>query len=286
MMQLPQSTQQGKERPNTALHSKSAQWYIGINHMKVINLSFFHKSRAILSVMALAAVMAGCTAPPPKAIDHDPTEPLNRVVHKFNVGLDTYILRPVATSTVKPGGGPISNRVANFATNLKGPTDIVNSILQLRLGRAVENTLRFAINTTIGIGGLWDPATAMGVEGTDTDFGETLHVWGFGEGEYLDAPVVGPTTSRDLTGLIVDIATNPLGIWLPSPESYIGTIAGAASAVVDRGRYVETVDSILYDSADSYAQARILYLQNRRYQLGQTTGEGAIEDPYEDPYAQ
>jgi len=254
--------------------------------MNVIKSSISSQLRAILSIALLSVVMAGCTAPPPRDITDDPGEPLNRVVHKFNVGLDTYILRPVATATVKPGGGPISNRVASFARNLKGPTRILNNVLQLRLGQAVENTLRFAINTTIGIGGLWDPATAMGVVGRDTDFGETLHVWGFGEGSYLDAPIVGPTTSRDLTGIFVDIATNPLRIWMPEPESYIGTVAGLASAVVDRGRYVETVDSILYDSADSYAQARVLYLQNRRFELGQTTGEDAAIDAYEDPYAQ
>lgn len=246
--------------------------------------------RAIFVAMISGVAVAGCTAPPPSAQINDPGEKLNRAAHQFNIGVDKYLLRPVATSTVRPGGGPISNRVANFARNLSGPTDILNSLLQLRLGRAVENTLKFAINTTVGIGGLWDPATAMGVAGTDTDFGETLHVWGFGEGQFLNTPFVGPTTTRDLTGLIVDIASNPLQIWLPAPESYIGTIAGAASAVVDRGRYVETVDSILYDSADSYAQARILYLQNRRFQLGQTTGDAAggedpYQDPYEDPYA-
>jgi phospholipid-binding lipoprotein MlaA len=259
---------------------------VELKHMKVINLSFLCHLRAILPVAAVALALAGCTAPPPKAHINDPGEPLNRAVHKFNVGVDSYILRPVATSTVRPGGGPISNRVANFARNLAGPTDIMNNILQLRLGRAVENTLRFALNTTVGIGGLWDPATAMGVDGSDTDFGETLHVWGFAEGQYLDAPFVGPTTTRDLTGLLVDIASNPWQIWLPAPESYISTVAGAASAVVDRGRYVQTVDSILYDSADSYAQARILYLQNRRFQLGQTTGDTALTDEFEDPYAE
>ncbi len=238
-------------------------------------------------VLAIAfALVSGCTAPPPKPDYNDPGEGFNRKMHSFNLGLDTYILRPVAVATVRPGGGPISQGVVNFARNLSGPTDILNSVLQLRLGRAVENTLKLALNTTIGIGGLFDPAKAMGINGTDTDFGETLHVWGFGEGEYLEPPVIGPTTSRDLTGLIVDIATNPLQIWLPSPESYIGTIAGAASAVVDRGRYVQTIDSILYESADGYAQARGLYLQNRRYQLGQTIGEAGLIDPYEDPYAQ
>ncbi len=187
---------------------------------------------------------------------------------------------------VSPGGGPISQGVVNFANNLSGPTDIVNSVLQLRLGRAAENTLRFAINTTIGLGGIFDPATAMGVAGKETDFGETLHVWGFGEGQYLEPPLLGPSTTRDLSGLIVDVAINPLQVFLPPPDSYVGTVAGVASRVVDRGRYVEMVDSILYNSADSYAQARLLYLQNRRFQLGQTAGDAALSDQFEDPYAE
>jgi phospholipid-binding lipoprotein MlaA len=237
-------------------------------------------------VLAAIAVLSACTAPPPSAEINDPGEKLNRAAHAFNVDLDKYVLRPVATSVVRPGGGPVSQGVVNFARNLAGPTDIVNSLLQVRLGRAVENTLRFALNTTIGLGGIFDPAKAMGVAGQTTDFGETLHVWGVGEGAYLEPPMIGPTTSRDLSGIIVDVAMNPLQLLLPAPESYVGTVAGAAAKVIDRGRYVETVDSILYDSADSYAQARILYLQNRRFQLGQTSNDAAMIDPYEDPYEQ
>lgn len=254
--------------------------------MKVKKQRLLGGRYAFLALPLAALALAGCTAPPPPAQINDPGEAFNRKVHSFNIGLDKYILRPVATSVVRPGGGPVSQGVVNFARNLAGPTDVVNSVLQLRLGRAVENTLRFAINTTIGIGGVFDPATAMGVAGNDTDFGETLHVWGFGEGQYLEPPVIGPTTSRDLTGLIADVAINPMQVFLQAPDSYIGTIAGAASKVVDRGRYVETVDSILYNSADSYAQARLLYLQNRRFQLGQGAGDAALTDNFEDPYAE
>ena len=254
-----------------------------------MNLSFTSTSSAKARMMGAffaAILVAGCTAPVPSAEMNDPDEALNRQFHAFNIAVDNAILRPVATAAVKPGGGPISQGVVNFASNLSGPATIVNNVLQLRLGRAVENTLKFALNTTVGIGGLFNPAKALGVNGSDSDFGETLHVWGFGEGAYLEAPFVGPTTTRDLSGLVVDIAINPLQIWLPEPDSYIGTVAGAASGVVYRGQFVETVDSILYDSADSYAQARILYLQNRRFQLGQTAGADDLIDPYEDPYAE
>lgn len=244
--------------------------------------------RAFRVFLVLTAVFVGASgcAPPQNAQINDPDEAFNRQIHNFNKGVDSYVLRPVATALVPPGGGPISQGVVNFASNLSAPGDVLNNILQIRLGRAVENTLRFAINSTIGVAGLFDVAQKMGVSGRDTDFGETLHVWGFAEGRYLDAPLVGPTTSRDLTGKIVDIAINPLQIWLPAPDRSIGTVAGAAAGVVNRGRYVSTVDSILYQSADSYAHSRILYLQNRRFKLGQSTGEDAMIDPYEDLYAE
>jgi phospholipid-binding lipoprotein MlaA len=120
----------------------------------------------------------------------------------------------------------------------------------------------------------------MGVAGKKTDFGETLHVWGVGEGYYLELPLLGPSTARDALGEVVDSVINPIGVLLPKPERYVGTLAKVASKIGDRARYSETVDSVLYDSADGYAQARLLYLQNRRYELGQTAGEDDFEDPY------
>lgn len=253
--------------------------------MNVTKPSLLPKRHHFLLILVGCALLA-CTAPTPSAQINDPDEALNRKVHKFNIFFDRAILRPIATSVVKPGGGPIAQGVTNFARNLSGPADVLNNVLQLRLGKAVENTLKFAINTTVGIGGIFDPATAMGVSGSDTDFGETLHVWGFGEGRYMEVPAVGPTTVRDISGDVVDLFISPLNFLLPQPESYIGTATATASRVIDRGRYVETVDSILYESADSYAQARLLYLQNRRYALGQTVEDNNSADPYEDPYAQ
>jgi phospholipid-binding lipoprotein MlaA len=254
--------------------------------MKIIFTSTAATKARLSGAVLAALLLAGCAAQPPSAEIYDPSEALNRQFHAFNVDVDRQLLRPLATTTVKPGGGPISQGIVNFAANLSAPTTIMNNILQLRLGRAVENTLKFAINTTVGVGGLFNPAKAAGIEGSDSDFGETLHVWGFGEGAYLEAPLIGPTTSRDLSGLAVDIAINPLQIFLPPKEARLGTIAGAAAGVVYRGQYVETIDSVLYDSADSYGQARILYLQNRRFELGVGTGADDIIDPYEDPYAQ
>ena len=153
------------------------------------------------------------------------------------------------------------------------------------LQKAVENTVRFAVNSTLGLGGLVDVSTAAGLPEQPTDFGETLHVWGFGEGNYVELPVLGPSTERDMFGRIGDLVLDPIWYVLPTGEA----LAAYGLVVIDdlnyRDRYKSTIDSILYESADSYAQARLLYLQNRRYTLGQTTssdGANGFEDPYAD----
>lgn len=242
--------------------------------------------------VGLCALMLSACGPAPIATGvDDPNEARNRDIHEFNRGVDRALLRPTANAYSSLLPEPVERGISNFATNLDAPGDVVNNILQLRLGMAAENTLRFAINSTVGIGGLFDPATALGVAGKPTDFGETLHVWGAPEGKYSEVPFMGPTTDRDLVGVIVDVAANPVRLALPQPESYYATGAKVASRLSDRARYSETFDSVLYDSADSYAQTRLLYLQNRRFALGGAAGEadGGFEDPYsdfEDPYAE
>lgn len=230
--------------------------------------------------LACTLAVAGCAAPTAPQGVNDPHEAENREMHAMNLAVDTHVLKPISRGFGRPGGGGAQQGVANFASNLDLPGDVVNDLLQFRIGKAAENTLRFAINSTLGIGGLFDPATAAGVAGKKTDFGETLHVWGVGEGHYLVLPLLGPSTARDALGEVVDYAMNPVGRLLQPPESYVATAAKVASKIGDRARYSETVDSVLYDSADGYAQARLLYLQNRRYELGQTAAEADFEDPY------
>jgi phospholipid-binding lipoprotein MlaA len=136
------------------------------------------------------------------------------------------------------------------------------------------------VNSTIGIAGLFDPASKMGAAVKETDFGETLNIWGMGEGAYVELPLYGPSTQRDAVGTVVDIVFDPTRLIIPKEKRWIDTFAQIAARIGDRGRYSETVDSILYDSADGYAQARLLYLENRRHALGQTTAESEFEDPY------
>lgn len=264
--------------------------------MSAFSVPSFGRAASVIGTGRFAAfgallMMSACgPAVVPSGV-YDPNEAANREIHSFNRGVDKLLLRPTANtySTILPE--PVEEGISNFATNLDAPGDVVNNILQARIGKAAENTLRFAINSTLGIGGLFDPATSLGIAGDPTDFGETLHVWGVPEGAYAEVPFMGPTTDRDFVGVLVDVALNPVRLALPEPESYYATGAKVASRLSDRARFGDTVDSILYDSADSYAQTRLLYLQNRRFELGRATGgAGAgFEDPYadfEDPYAE
>ncbi|WP_415184256.1 VacJ family lipoprotein [Phaeovulum sp.] len=241
-----------------------------------------------LAGCALLVLAACASAPAPVGVS-DPYEAQNRQVHDFNVALDKALFMGSGTEGATTGvPEPVLRTVSNFGGNLGLPGKVVNSILQGRPEPAVKNTFRFLINSTLGVAGIFDPAgSSFSLPETYTDFGETLHVWGVGEGAYLELPVLGPSTERDLVGTVVDIVIDPLRIILPEPETYYATGARLASKVSDRLRFGDTIDSILHESADSYAQSRLLYLQNRRYQLGtQSVTDADAYDPYEDPYGQ
>lgn len=214
----------------------------------------------------------------------DPFEQENRKMHEFNKSVDRALVRPAGKGYSAVVPDDIENAVGRFAFNLSIPQSVVNNTLQGNMKGATEDLYRFVVNTTIGMGGLFDPATELNMPAaTEADFGKTLHAWGVPQGAYLELPLLGPSSERDAAGKFVDLFTNPLSYVLPSPEKYIGTGASVASRLGDRGRFADTFDSILYESADSYAQTRSYYLQNRAYELG-GSGTGAYADPYDSPY--
>lgn len=256
-----------------------------------ISLTTTGIGRAV-GVVSAALVLAGCAGGPGANGINDPYEATNRKIHAFNTGVDRALVGPAAKGYGGVVPAPVKRVVGNVADTLDLPGDIANNLLQFRLGDAAQNTLRLATNLTFGVAGLFDFSSAIGLEGQPTDFGETLHVWGVGEGPYMELPLAGPSTARDTAGMAVDLVLNPVRVALPDDEATAATVLKLFSRLGDRDRFSETVDSILYDSADSYAQARLLYLQNRRFELGQeTTGpdggaDGDFIDPYEDPYAE
>ena len=233
--------------------------------------------RLLVLCTVAATALSGCATPEVAKGINDPYETQNRAVHETNKSIDRTILKPLSGGYGNTVPEPVRQSVGNFAGNLSLPGSILNDVLQANIDDAAANTVRLLINSTFGIGGIFDPATAWGLPARDSDFGETLYVWGFAEGHYVELPLLGPSTKRDAIGSLVDLFTNPLSYVLPSPERYVGPVASATSKVGDRYRFGDTIDSILYDSADSYVQARILYLQNRRFRLGQEPPEDEID---------
>ena len=248
-------------------------------------MTFFTRSFATLSALLVSALLlAGCATQDPSAKAageiFDPYENTNRAVHRFNLGLDRVAFRPASKGYVAIVPDPMVTSFSHFAENLSMPGQAVNALLQGNLKESGIALARFAINTIVGVGGLGDPASAFDIPPVDTNFGETLHVWGVGEGAYVELPVYGPSTTRDAVGIAVDFFTNPISFAEHNPADNIGVYAEIVRRLGDRGRYSDTVDSILYESADSYAQARLIYLQNRRFELGESSEITEI-DPFE-----
>ncbi|HEY0274728.1 MAG TPA: VacJ family lipoprotein [Paenirhodobacter sp.] len=235
--------------------------------------------------MVTAVALGGCGVqnPQPTGID-DPYEGGNRGIHAFNKGFDEVVFK-AAPGHPRSIDNRFTRSVSNVGSNLGLPGRIVNSALQGRPEPAVKNTFRFLINSTIGIAGIFDPAgTAFGLPAEYTDFGETLAVWGVHEGPYVELPLYGPSTARDALGTGVDLVMDPVGAALKGTDLLVSQTATVAGKAADRKIYGDTVESILYDSADSYAQARLVYLQNRRYHLsGQENNDANSWDPYTDP---
>lgn len=240
----------------------------------------------ILSVLIAVAALSACAAPEVPTQINDRYEGQNRYAHQGNRDLDRIILRPTSNAYGAIVPAPVRTGISNVASNLNIPSDVVNNVLQFRIGEVAHNTSRFLINSTIGIAGIFDVATAMGLSERPTDFGETLYYWRVPEGEYVEMPIAGPATTRHAVGRFVDLATNPVSIFIEAPESGYGTAVGIADVFGARYRNSDFIDSILYESADSYAQVRGLYLQNRRFKLRGTTGTDDYIDPYEDPYGE
>ena len=161
------------------------------------------------SMVALSACATTPEDPSPSAV-YDPLEGWNRGVFAFNEGVDKAILEPTAKGYRAITNEPVRGGVSNFLTNLNQPVVFANTILQGKPIAAVDTAARFVLNSTVGIVGIFDPATSVDIPEHREDFGQTLGVWGISNGPYLMLPFMGPSNLRDLTGRGVDVAFNPL----------------------------------------------------------------------------
>lgn len=241
---------------------------------------------ARLGPLLIAGLLSACSTPEVPTDTHDPFETRNRQVHAFNRGLDSAALRPAANGYGSFVPDPLRQGIGNFSSNLGMPSNVVNDLLQANFADAAHNTTRFLVNSIFGFGGIFDVATFGGYDERGADFGETLAVWGNEEGAYLEVPFFGPRTERALAGDLVDVILNPVNYVFGA--EYALAIYGAAGATVLDNRYVlgDTLDEILYNSADSYVLLRSLYLQNRRFELGDAGSDAGGDDFdfYEDLY--
>lgn len=212
-----------------------------------------------------ATMLVGCatSGPPREEANPDPLEPMNRAVYRFNDVADRYVGKPVARGYEKVTPAVVRQGIGNFLDNLRYPITIVNDLLQGKLRQGGADLARFAINTTVGIFGVFDPATAAGLRENDEDFGQTLAVWGLGEGPYLMMPIFGPYTVGSAIG---DLAGTQVSVLTQGPEGR-AAIALWALYLVDKRQRLLDVDDEIQSSFDPYLFIRDAYLQNRRYKI-------------------
>jgi phospholipid-binding lipoprotein MlaA len=208
---------------------------------------------------------------------NDPLEPLNRAVYAFNDKLDRYLLKPVATGYRAAIPAPVRTGVSNFFRNLREPAVLVNDALQGKFKEAASDLGRFLTNTTLGVFGLVDVASHFGLEHHNEDFGQTLAVWGVGEGPYLVLPLLGPSNIRDGIGLYGDQQLYPPAYM---EEQSTAWKLYLIEAIDTRARLLDAGD-ILEQAAgqDPYVFVREAYRQRRRSLIedGATAGPSPLD---------
>jgi len=221
--------------------------------------------------LALAALLfAGCATVPGKPDPRDPWERFNRSSFAFNDALDRAIAKPVAKGYKKVTPRIIRTGVSNALSNLNTVSTIINDVLQGKMRQAGHDSGRFLLNSTLGLAGLFDPASAAGLENNDEDFGQTLGKWGVKSGPYLMLPFLGPSTVRDSFARIPDQYTSPVNYLEDDSTRYI--IRGVDFLDLRAG--LLDLDAQLERSYDHYAFVRNAWLQRRQFQVS----DGNVED--------
>jgi phospholipid-binding lipoprotein MlaA len=239
--------------------------------------------RMRLAVIALTVlVLAGCaTTSSATRSPHDPLEPMNRGIYKFNDALDRTVARPVAKAYHDHVPSPVRSGISNAIDNLAYPTTIVNDLLQGKFRATFSDIGRFLLNSTLGLGGLFDPASKVGIDKNDEDFGQTFGKWGVPAGPYLVLPFFGPSTLRDGPLIYPERYTDLRG--------YLGdwktkwTLIGVGA--LDTRSELLSVDQVLRNAYDPYLFTRDAYLQRREYQVrdGNVPEEKMEEEPLDEP---
>jgi phospholipid-binding lipoprotein MlaA len=248
----------------------------------------------LLLASALAAAVPSRAQPVPEAVTEgetpedeqraiwDPWQPMNRGIFAFNDFIDRYLLEPLATGWDVVVPDPAQRGIANFFANAATPRRIANDLLQGKLDKAGNDFGRFAINTTFGVLGLFDPAGAEGIAPGNEDFGQTLGVWGTPAGPYLVLPLLGPSNPRDAAGLAVDSAgLSPEFYFVPW---YVSSPMSGTRVINARSLVLETVRAEREAAFDFYSAVRSAYVQYRANQVRDRAAEPEGEDEHEELY--
>lgn len=219
----------------------------------------------VATTLIVLCSFGGCATLPPGSVrdPRDHFERFNRAMFKFNTALDHAVMRPVARAYVKHVPGPLRTGVSNFLTNLHYTTTIGNDILQAHFRDFANDVARLVVNTTLGIGGLLDPATALRLARHDRDFGQTLGIWGVHTGWYLVLPLLGPSDVRDAIGRVPDRYMTVDGIVNNTNLSLSLFGVGA----VDERANALPADSAINSAFDPYAFVRSAWFQLRDYKV-------------------
>jgi phospholipid-binding lipoprotein MlaA len=214
--------------------------------------------RGKISILALALALTAPSVAFAQDGEGDPWEGFNRDMYAVHDSVDRAVLEPVARGYRAVTPSPVRQGVLNFLRNLRGPVIFANDLLQGEVGRGGVTAARFAVNTTVGIAGLFDPASGMGLERHDEDFGQTLAVWGVDEGPYIFVPLMGPSNLRDTTGRVVDTVFDPF-TWMRGDDVDAYRAGRTALAALSaREQVIEAVDD-LQNSVDPYTSIRSSY---------------------------
>jgi phospholipid-binding lipoprotein MlaA len=227
--------------------------------------------KAVFLPLALTGLLTGCaTMPSGEGDPRDRFERTNRAIYRFNDALDRGVAKPVAKAYVKVTPAPVRTGFSNFFRNLTSTTVIVNDLLQLKMKGFVTETARLVVNTTLGIGGLFDPASQFGLAAGNEDFGQTLGHWGVPAGPYVMLPLLGPSSVRDAFGVAADQFTDPK-TYVEDDYVYWGL---TGLSLVDARADLLATESVLNNANDPYAFIRNAYLQRREYLVK----DGAVPD--------
>lgn len=231
----------------------------------------------VLSIVLLT----GCAAAPARPAPADPFERVNRTTYEFNQAVDRAFLKPLARGYDYFTPKPLRVGITNVLSNLAVPVVLINDLLQLKPVAAAHDLGRLLINSTFGLGGLFDPASGAGIRRNDEDFGQTFGYWGVPAGPYVLLPFFGPSSLRDAPAFaiewVVDVRT---GL---DDQALENTLLGLT--IVNKRAELLVAEKFVDEAYDPYAFVRNAWLQRREYLVtdGAAPAEEPLEDPLEDP---